>query len=107
MSRLRSAAVERLRLARIGLNLKGLAILGGWLVFLLWVNFLGYGGGFEYRRGFPVPYEVLTDYEWFTPHEYPEAIPVDIGFAVCSIALIATLIHLIPVLVRGRTARPK
>jgi hypothetical protein len=90
LSKLRDTSAKRLALPETGRVLTGLVTLGFGGCFLFCVNVIGYGGAFEASRGFPVPYEVWTDYELF-PREYPWAIPVDIVCAACFVALIVFL----------------
>jgi hypothetical protein len=68
------------------------AFLVGWVAILLWTNIIGCGGGFTSYLGFPVPYETFTDYGPPFVSERPWAIPVDILFAIGSIALISILV---------------
>jgi hypothetical protein len=94
ISRLRRAAGKRFVFPKIHFNLARVALVTGWVVFLLFANFrMGVSGCGNAAGwgGFPLPFVTWPeDYSWpFDNNEYHLwAIPVDLMYAAGSIALL-------------------
>jgi hypothetical protein len=96
-SRLRHAVGKRFVFPTIHLNLARVALVTGWVAFLLFANFrMGVStcGNAAGRCGFPLPFVTWPeDYSWpFNNSEYHLwAIPVDIAYTVGSVVLLAVV----------------